>query len=101
MLGRVEPKDVLSLSRPWVNRPHMFAALHLPDGRHHSVFFDRVVRDVLNGNLCRLIFLCVRRGFRLRSLVFDINKNFLPKLLSLSFGLRNVAHHSRECPPQP
>jgi len=46
VLGCVETKNVLSLSRAGVDRSQMLPALHFPDCRHYSIFLDCVVSDL-------------------------------------------------------
>jgi len=50
MLGRVETKNFLALARARIDGAQVFAPLHLPDGRHLTIFFNGVIRDLFRGN---------------------------------------------------
>src|SRR6266480_6382234 len=60
MLGRVEVEDFLALTRTRIDRAHVFAALHFPNCRDDSVFFDSVIGDVFRrGRLTRTFGSCL------------------------------------------
>src|SRR5882672_4399895 len=60
MLGRVEVEDFLALTRTRIDRAHVFAALHFPNCRDDSVFFDSVIGDVFRrGRLTRTFGTCL------------------------------------------
>ena len=72
MLGRVEVEDFLALARTRVDRAHVFAALHFPNCRDDSVFFDSVIGDVFRrGRLTRTFGACLQCGFRFGHRTFD------------------------------
>ena len=68
VLGRVEPKDILTLARARVDGPDMLASLHFPNGRNDSVFFDGVIRNLFGAG-CRRILVGGRRWFGDRGFV--------------------------------
>jgi hypothetical protein len=55
VLGGVETKNVLSLSRAGVDRAQVLTSLHFPDCRDYSIFLDCVVRDLFGARLGRRI----------------------------------------------
>src|ERR1051326_9266586 len=62
VLRRVEPQNLLTLTRARVNGAEVLAALHLPDGRDLAVLLDGVVGDLFRG---RGLLLLRRRAGRL------------------------------------
>ena len=46
MFGRVQPQDVLALSRARIDSADVFAACHLPNRRYHAFLLHGVIRNV-------------------------------------------------------
>src|SRR5438309_11097446 len=68
VLSRVEPENLLTLTRARVNRAEVFAPLHLPNGRDLPVLLDGVVSNLFRGRglllLLRRLAGRLARGFR-------------------------------------
>ena len=101
MLSRVQAEDVLSLARPWVNRPNVLAALHFPNRSNDSVFFYSVIRNLFRrscgcgccilvaANFCACIIVCINRVLINRGLVLRhcFGGTPLKKIRTLSLSL--------------
>src|SRR6185295_17643066 len=102
MLGGVETKNILTLARSGIDRPHMLAPVHFPNCSNHSIFLNGVIGDIFRRRFCgRTFSWCIsragfQRGFVLRH--FYSNTPLKTSLLVLWVS-RIVAHASPQCLP--